>query len=344
VLSAQIGFIQTKDLGYDKDQLIAIPTHRGDLGNKYEVIKQELSVLADVEQVSMGSFRYVYFDEKVTEWEGKQDEGFMKLYAIGTDYDFDRTIGFTLLEGRYFSKGFNEETNLVINREAATQMGVKEPVGKSVTWRNKKYTIIGVVKDFNYWELSKKVDPIFIFQASYGDIFVRINTINTAQTLAGIANVVGKHNPAFPFEYHFIEKEVASLYEKENRMENILFFFSGICLFLSSLGLYALSSFVLGEKMKEISIKKILGAPLEKLFVELSLLFLKWIVLACHIAVPIAVWGMQQWLSSYAYHRAIHLEDIALALLITAAVTLAALAGNVLKASSRNPLDFIRAQ
>jgi putative ABC transport system permease protein len=96
--------------------------------------------------------------------------------------------------------------------------------------------------------------------------------------------------------------------------------------------------------MKEISIKKILGAPLEKLFVELSLLFLKWIVLACLIAVPVAVWGMQQWLSSYAYHRAIHLEDIALALLITAAVTLAALGGNVLKASSRNPLDFIRAQ
>lgn len=344
ILSGQINYIQTKDLGYDKNQLIAIPTHRGDLGSKYEVIKQELSSLSGVKRVSMGSFRYIYFDEKVTEWEGKQDDGFLKLYAIGTDYEFDQTIGFTLLEGRFFSENFNEEANLVINSEAATQMGMKEPVGKSVTWRNKKYTIIGVVKNFNYWELSKKVDPIFMFQAPYGDIFVRINAANTTQILSSIANVFSKHNAAFPFEYHFIDKEVESLYEKESRMENILFFFSGICMFLSGLGLYALSSFVLGEKMKEISIKKILGAPLHQLFSELSLLFLKWIFLACLIAIPLAIWGMDQWLSSYAYHKNIQAEDILLALLITATVASVALLGNVLKASSKNPLEFIRGE
>jgi ABC-type antimicrobial peptide transport system permease subunit len=344
VLSGQIGYIQNKDLGYDKNQLLAIPTYRGEIVKNYEVIKEELASLPDVKQVSLGSFRYVYFDEKVSEWEGKQDEDFMKLYAIGTDYNFAQTLGFTLQQGRFFSKEFNEEANLIINDEAAKQMGMQEPVGKQVKWRNKQYTIVGVVKNFNYWDVSKKVEPIFMFQATYGDIFVRINAANITQTLNNIAGIFTRHNPAFPFEYHFIDQEIASLYEKENRMESILFIFSGICMFLSSLGLYALSSFVLGEKLKEISIKKILGAPVYQLFTEQSMLFLKWILLACLIGVPVAIWGMDQWLSSYAYHRDIHVQDILLALLITMGVACWALLSNVLKASRKNPLDWIRVE
>jgi hypothetical protein len=342
ILSDQIAYIKNKDLGYNKEQLIAIPLDRGGIWEKYDAVRNEMKRVGGVENASIGTFRYIYFDEKLSDWDGKGEDQFIKGYGLAADHDFDNTLELKLAGGRFFNEHFNDQSSLVINEEAARQMNLSEPVGKTVTLRNKKHTIVGVVKDFNYWGVNKKVEPIFIFLAKWGDLYARIQPNNVNQTLAHLEAIFKRFNPAFPFEYRFIDQEVEAFYHKERTMENLLTFFAFLCIFLSSLGLYALSAFIVQEKMKEVAIKKVFGASDSTLAKELSILFLTWVVIAFVLATPIAVLGMQKWLSNYAYHTGISAAVVVGTFLASTLIALLAVVGNVIKASFASPLQTIR--
>jgi len=252
-------------------------------------------------------------------------------------------MGVQMTQGRVFAAAIPADSNAVIfNETAIRQMGLKNPIGTTVKLWGSPKTIIGVTRDFHYESLYKNIGPLFIcFSKNNQNIIARISAKAEKETIAKIGALYGKYNRGLPFEYKFLDEDYRVLYAAEQRVSVLSEWFAGIAILISCLGLFGLSAFVVQRRRKEISIRKVVGASVSRLATMLSVDFIRLVLMAFLVAVPLAWYALGRWLQTFAYHIAL---DAATFLVPGIVVTIATVSFQTIKGAFANPADNLRSE
>lgn len=355
VVYDQLQYMRSKDLGFSKDHLIYIPVN-GALKQQYEAAKQELLKVPGVTDVSVTSRTPLSFGSSGSnwQWEGKSEDTNPMIRYFCCDYDFPQTFQIAMAKGRFFSKELTPSASprcgqVVINEEFARIIGEDDPVGMRLIKDGRQATIIGVIKDFNYWPLYWHSGPLIVFYKSYNFtphffryIFARVGPEDVSRAIEGIKQVYARFNPEFPFIYRFLDDDYAKLYISEERTASIIKNFSIMAIVVSCLGLLGLASFLTEQRTKEIGIRKVLGSSVKGIVLLLSKDFVKWVALANLIAWPIAWYTSTKWLENYAYRTTMHVGMLLFAGFLALAIALLTISYQSIKAATANPADSLR--
>ena len=317
VVFDQLSFIQNKKLGFNKDQILMVED-AWILDNKVETFKTEVKRNINVEEATVASFTPVGGNNNSDLFfktpSGDLDQSLV-ISKARVDYDFAKTLGLEMSEGRFFSREFLSDSNaVIINKAAARTFGYENPVGdKLYTYGGSQeepvvvdLKIIGVVEDFHYQSLRDNIMPL-VFQLgnSYGYAMFKVNAQNIQQTIAEIENAWSTIAPGQPFSYSFMDQKFNSMYEAEQKIGRIFTVFAVLGIFIACLGLFGLASFTAEQKTKEIGIRKALGATISGIVIMLSKNFIKLVVVAFVLALPVAYYVMGLWLEDFAYRTEI---------------------------------------
>ena len=346
VIARQIDYLEQRPLGYNADNLIDISAN-SDLAGKYDIVKNELQRIPGVKAVSAGTDNLVRFGGSFNglDWPGKTPDQDFYITVTSVQYNWVKTAGFQLAEGRDFSPDFGADTTAcLINEAAAKRMGLKEPV--TGTKLGDK-TVIGVVHDFVYNHPFSSPQPMIVYlsQGNMNHFFVRIaNNQNWRKCVAQIEQTVRKINPDFPFAYQFVKEEYQANFKEFDSLKQMADVFGGMAIFISCLGLFGLSAFLAERRGKEISIRKILGAGVGSLWFTLSKDFLKPVVIAFAVAAPLAGLVLQKGLEQMDYHIQLSWWMFAIAALAATVIAIATVSYNGIKAAIANPVKSLRTE
>ncbi len=344
IIHKQLHFIYKKDLGFQKENILHIPL-KGNMDEKYSLLKNE--ILKNPGIINITNNSPVMKDGVEVpgwDWEGNNDEKKRSVAFINADYDFIKTFKIKVVKGNYFSEGkTNANDCVIINEEAAKVMGMQDPIHKQVHFRNKDYTIIGVVKDFYSCHFSSKIRPLLIFfTENSGDLYIEFNSGNKNDIIEFLNKTYQKHDPDFPFGYHFLTDEIHALYNDEQHMLRLFNYFTIITLLILCFGLFGLSKQVAISMTKEIGIRKTNGAKTWQIILMLSKDFTKWVLLAFIIACPIAYFIMNKWLQNFAYRTNLSWWVFVASGAVAFAVSLLTVSWQSWRAASRNPVEALR--
>jgi len=339
----QLNFIQTKNLGYNKDNVIMFGTE-GKLKENQFSFFQEIKKIPGVLNASGmgGDLIGNHGGGSGVEWEGKTSEvEFSRVYA---GYDLIETLDIKMADGRSFSRQFGSDSSKVIfNETAIAAMGLKNPVGKMVKLWGKEKQIIGVAKDFHFESLHEKLKPFFFeYIPNNTSMIIKIKAGTERKTLADIEKVYKSYNTGLPFEYQFMDAGYQSLYTSENRVATLSKYFTGLAIVISCLGLFGLATFTAHKRQKEIGIRKVIGASVINLAFLLTKDFLKLILTAVLIAFPVSWWMMNRWLLDFEYRITISADVFLFAAGSIILLTLVTICSQSLKTALMNPIKSLR--
>lgn len=358
VIGSQINFIQTKDIGFNKDQMMVLDINSGTVRRQFQAMKNEFSKLAGVQHVAVSSrvpgewknIRQVYV-RNTNEASAQSDS--LQTYFMGFDEDMLKTYQLQLAAGSFFS-GRNEadSMNVVINASAAEALNLKNPIGAvlRITTGNGKWSpqVIGVLQDFNFQSLHQKIAPIIIGYRNNPlqpiDYFTLKVSGDTQPIIEGAAKVCETFDPATPIEYHFLSEQLNNFYVSEKKAGMIFQMAGALSILVACLGLLGLTNYHVERKTKELGIRKILGAGSLNLFLMVSLSFTRQIALAFVLACPLAWYVMREWLSAFEYRIPLNVGVFILAGVIVLLLTLLTVSYQSLKAAMFNPIDSIRTE
>jgi len=349
VIYTQLNFIKDKNLGFNKENLIYIPM-KGEVWGKQAALRSALRQNPLTDDFTVVSELPTNLDtgNVDVEWEGKDPNSQIIFPSIDVDDRFLEVFGIETIAGRGFSTEFlADSSNYVINEKAMQVMGmdIKNTVGKSLAFSGRKGTIVGVVKDFNFKPLQYAIEPLVLRLNSYGgNVVIRTTTGNTKKTIGALEKIYATLNPAYPFAYNFIDKDLENQYQGEQQMGVIFNFFALLAIFISCLGLYGLSAYIAEQRTKEIGIRKVLGANVPGLISTLSRDFFKFIFIAFLVAVPLAWYLMHKWLEDFAFHIAIKWWMFAGAGIIMIIITLVTIGYQTIRAVLANPIQSLRTE
>ena len=349
VIYRQLDYVQTKNLGYDRENLLYIPME-GDLGKKYTAFKEEASKMPRVKSVSKirQSPTRISSHTGDIKWEGKDPNVIASFVNTVVGYDFAKTMNLNFVEGRDFSKEYGTDTaSFIINETALSKIGYKDPIGKSLWWGKREGKIIGIVKDFHFASMHQAIEPIIIAlddKRPWGTMLVRIEKGKTSEALAGLQKIYKTLNPKFPFTYRFSDLEFEKLYKSEQLVSRLANYFAFLAIFISCLGLFGLTIFTAEQRVKEIGVRKVLGATVPNIFSLLSSNFLKPVVIAMVLAFPVAWYMMNDWLQDFAYKIDIEWWMFAIAGLLTIAIALLTVSYQSIRAALSNPVKSLRTE
>ncbi|HTI88966.1 MAG TPA: ABC transporter permease [Puia sp.] len=345
----QIQFAKDRPVGYDRAGLINVPINTDSLDRHYESLRTALLNTGVVANMASSSKTMTSFDQNNwLEWEGMNEEQKNITFRdIWVNADFGPTVGWTVLQGRDFSRAFGaDSSSAIVNEEGARILGFKDPIGKMVKHGGKTYTIIGVTKNMLVNNPYDKIQPaIFMGDGGHYTHIIRIKPGTPVRTaLATIESVYKKFNPASPFLYHFNDEGYERKFLTETEIGNLATVFSGLAILISCLGLFGLASFVAEQRTKEIGVRKVLGARVINLWALLSGDFLKLVILSCLISMPLSYFFMSKWLENYALHTSLSLWIFVAAGAGILAITLATVSYQALKAALMNPVKSLRTE
>ena len=305
VVYQQIEFIQNKNIGYQKENVITFPKD-GLAETNLESFLTRLKNLPGIVNASSTGHSIIAGGSATVGvgWPGKDPDENIVFGNIPVYYDFIETLGIELLSGRSFSKAFGtEENRLILNETAINTMGLTDPIGKKIKLWNKEVTIIGVVKDFHFESLHEAVQPMFLRLAPNRlmSIFVRIEAGKEKEAISRLANFYKETNPGYPFDYEFLDASFAAQYKAESKISALSRYFAGLAIIISCLGLFGLVAFSAQRRLKEIAVRKVLGASSVSIVKLLSIDFTKMVVVAIFIALPISYFLTKNWLEAFAY-------------------------------------------
>jgi len=349
IVYLQIQFVQSENLGYDKENLISFNIE-GDLrSGSWDIFQQNVKDVPGVINISNASSGFLGRNSNTSglSWPGKEADVDILFENIGADYELIETMGFEVIAGRTHSKEFGTDTaKIVINESAVKTMGLEDPVGSYITLWDDETEIIGVVKNFNFQSLHQEVEPLF-FRLSTSPNFngyVRISNNNIQQTIAQLERVYKEFNPKYPFDYDFMDQEYAALYRSEQRIADLSKYFSIIAIIISCLGLFGLSAFTAEQRAKEIGVRKVLGASVQNLVLLLTKDFTRLVIIGILIAVPISWWAMDQWLSDFAYRITLQWWVFVLAGIAAILVSWLTVSWQSIKAALANPVKSLKSE
>ncbi|CCH52422.1 protein of unknown function DUF214 [Fibrisoma limi BUZ 3] len=366
VLFQQVRFANNKDLGFNKELLVVIDINSGKIRSGAETIKTEFSRIPTVKNVSATS-------RVPGEWktistvkirpEGNTDEHKI-AYLIGADENFARTFEVQLLNGRNFS-GMSDSTSVIVNETAAKLLGIREASAQQVeipargmggsysplNEANQPFNarVVGIVKDFHFQSLREKIAPLVlayqqnpVFPIDY--YTARIEGRDIPATLAKMNDVLTSIDPTHQLEYHFLDEQLARFYAEDQRRETLLIWVALATIFIACLGLFGLATYAAEQRIKEIGVRKVLGASVLNLTALLSKDFLKLVLIANGIAFPLAWWATHQWLQEFAYHIDVEWWMFTVAGILSILIALATVSYQAIKAALVNPVKSLRSE
>jgi len=349
IVSRQINYIQSINLGYDKENLVYVPLE-GELRGKFEVFKDEALKMPGIQsltRISSAPTNIQQSDASIG-WDSIDPNLNMQFTYAYAGYDFVHTLKLKLVAGRDFSSDFKSDSAaFMINESALKIIGYANPIGRNLKFRGVKGKIIGVLKDFHFSSLHERIRPLIIpfgERETYGMALVRTQPGKTKEALASLQTLYKQLNPDFQFNYTFSDEEYNKLYNDEQVISKLSDGFTFLAIFISCLGLLGLAMFTAEQRTKEIGIRKIVGANVTSLFVLLSQEFLILVVIALFIASPIAWYAMNKWLQGFAYHTPIQWWMFALSGGLMIIIALATVSFQAIKAALVNPIKSLRSE
>lgn len=347
IVFQQIQHAKNRPLGYNPNNLVSF-TLSADLRKNYEPMKEGLLATGYVEAVSKSSspMTGVYNQWEGFSWPGKDPQSRPAFSAIMVATDYDKATGLKMKEGRFFSRAYSTDSNAVILNEASAKlMGFKNPVGSHIKFQDTDMTVIGVNKDIMMQNPFEAVKPaIMLFRSDF--VFqglVRLKAgADVHRALAAIQPVMEKYNPAYPFDYRFVDDEFNRKFQSENQIGQLSGIFAALAILISCLGLFGLASFMAERRTKEIGVRKVLGASVAQLWVLLSRDFVLLVLISCVVASPMAYYFLAGWLQKYDYHVAISPWIFVGAGFTAIVVTLLTISFQSIKAALMNPVDSLR--
>jgi putative ABC transport system permease protein len=349
IVSKQVNYIQSINLGYDKDNLVYIPMH-GNLVTSYEVFKNEALKIPGIRSVTRmsGTPTDITSSTVGVRWEGKDPDAKISFSNAAVGYDFINTMKLKMVAGRDFSKDFiSDSVGYILNETALKRIGYTNPIGKTFTQWGNTGEIIGIVKDFHFNSLHEQIKPLILRygeKADEGNVLVSIAGDKTHEALAGMQALARQLNPNFPFNYTFSNEEYNKLYNNEQVVSKLSDSFAFLAIFISCLGLLGLAMFTAEQRIKEIGVRKILGASVASLFTLLSSEFLVLVIIALVIATPIAWYAMNAWLRTFAYYTPIEWWMFAIAGGLIVGIALLTVSFQSIKAALVNPIKSLRSE
>jgi ABC-type antimicrobial peptide transport system permease subunit len=349
IVYRQIQHARNRPVGYTRQGLITVDMNTPDIQGHYNALRHDLlqtGVVADMAESNSAPTEV--YSNNIVDWEGKDPGLTVSPGTIAVSHDFGNTVGWQIKEGRDFSRSFASDTGAFILNEAAVKLtGFKDPVGKVIRWLNQDHVIIGVVKDMVMESPYQPVRPtIFHLNPNWARlIMVRIKpSLSMHEGLAGIAPVFRKYNPGSPFVYKLTDDEYAQKFNDEERISNLATFFAMLAIFISCLGLFGLASFIAEQRTKEIGIRKVLGASVFNLWKMLSKDFVALVIISCAIAIPLAGYGLHQWLQQYEYRTTLSWWIFIAAALGALVITLLTVSYQAIKAAVMNPVSSLKTE
>lgn len=352
VIYKQINFVLDRNTGYNINNLVDVPVE-GDIDKNYDLIKNELISKGAITAISRTGWSATVDASNGSgyTWEGmdkkKAEELNFTFYRTGGD--FVNTMGLKLNAGREIDLNSfpYDSTSVMINEMAVKKMGIKNPVGKQIRRGDDVLTIVGVFNDFVIGSPYEEVGPMMVFGSRNWlfNTIMRLNANNsTRKNLQIIEDVFKKFNPAYPFSYHFVDQRYAQKFKEEKQTASLSALFTGLTIFIACLGLFGLSAYVAESRIKEIGVRKVLGASVSGIATLLSRDFLKLGIISFVIAAPIAWWAMQQWLQSYTYRIKIEWWVFALSGLLSVFIAIVTVSFQAIKAALANPVNSLRSE
>ncbi|MES2372818.1 MAG: ABC transporter permease [Bacteroidota bacterium] len=358
VISRQMQYMRSKDLGFTKDQEMIIPLRTEAARGIYQSVKTELNKMPGVASVGASTYYPGIFNpsDRGLYKEGQTVDNAQNVRINGVDENLIQTLGIQLASGRLFSKEYPNDTTrgIVLNEEAIAKIGFANPqeaVGKSVYMGqgglDNSLEIVGVVKNFHFQDLHLPIAPYGFTLRSrpvYNYLLVHTKTTNFASFLADMTRVWQKLNPTEPFEYNFLDEEFQKNYQAQDRLAAIVKYFTIIAILISCLGLFGLATFSAEQRTKEIGIRKVLGASVSNLVLLISRDFIKLVLIAIVLASPLAWWIMNRWLQDFAYRTNIGWTVFALSASIACIIAFITVSTQAVRAAVSNPVKSLRTE
>ncbi|MEZ5084400.1 MAG: ABC transporter permease [Bacteroidales bacterium] len=347
VVNRQLDYLYNNKLGMDLNN-VSLLTLRGNAFEKYEVLKNDLLNKPNVVSVSRANAIpfYIGSNSGGIEWEGKDTEDDIIVGFTFADEDYIETMGMQMADGRFFSKDIQSDTAaVVINETAAKAFGLENPLGKWLTWGDDvRYHIIGVVKDFHHLPMQLGIDPMTMYYEPdrCREMFVKTKPGNYEKAKEELQISWETNAKDFPFEPKLLKEIYEKTYIDEARLIQIISYFALFAIFISCLGLFALSTYMAEQRTKEIGIRKVLGANTFGIVSLISREFIKWVITANVIAWPVAWFAMNDWLDGYVYHTRISADIFIFSLLISMGIALLTVTYQSISTALKKPVDAIK--
>lgn len=351
IVKQQIDYAQNRDNGYDKNHL-AFHYLTGDLKKNYTVIKNEMlsSGIAASMVKTNSPITNVWSDGWGQEWEGKDPNDKTDFYRFYADESLAKTVGLKFITGRDFDlKQFlTDSSAMLINEASLKVMKFKEPLGKIVKDNGREWHIVGVVKDFILTNPYEPIRPTLIFGAAGGwfeTTLIKFNDKNAmAENVKATEKIFKRYNPEFPFDIKFVDEEYARKFENEQQQGTLAALFAGLTIFISCLGLFGLATYMAENRIKEIGVRKVLGASVTGITTLLSKDFVKLVIISFVLAAPIAWWLMSKWLLDYPYRISIQWWVFAAACIVSVLIAVLTVSYQAIKAANANPVKSLRTE
>ncbi len=350
IVFRQIEFAKDRPVGYSRNGLVTLPMATGDMHKHFAAVKDELEKSGAIASIAESGSPTTgdYSSNSGFDWKGKDPALAVEFPNIDISPDYGKTIDWQFSAGRDLSASYlTDSLAFVINETAARYMGLKSPVGETIKWDGVAYHVIGVVKDMVSESPYFPVRPtLFHLLKGGGDyIILRINPrMSASEALSKIEKVYKTYNPAQPFEYQFVSEEYGKKFGDEERVGKLASAFASLAIFISCLGLFGMASFVAEQRIKEIGVRKVLGASVLNLWGMLSKDFLLLVIISLAIASPVAYYFMHNWLSNYQYRSDMAWWVFAVTGAGALAITLLTVSYQSIKAALANPVKSLRSE
>jgi putative ABC transport system permease protein len=350
VITQQVQFMKQKDLGFTKEDIVIV-NMQDQLKRNYEIAKNNLLQMPEISSISSSRSPLSRWQSSVMpEWDGKQSDNVFDMGINSVDFDFDKTLGIEVIEGRFLAKEFSNDATdgFVINEAAVKAMELKNPVGTKMSIFNgtsyeRTGKIIGVIKNMHTESLYSEIKPfLYMYSPTGFYMYIKINSSNNSEIVQAIKNKIEQIAPDDPIEISFLEDDLNTLYSSEETTQKLIGSSSLIAIFISCLGLFGLSFYSLQKRIKEIGIRKVNGAAVSEILIMLNTDFIKWVAIAFVIAVPIAWYIMNAWLQKFAYKIELSWWVFALAGTVVFMIALVTVSWQTLIAARRNPVETLR--
>jgi putative ABC transport system permease protein len=342
VISSQINFVRNKKLGFSKENIMIIHNAGG--------LQNRQSLLTEIKKSSgvtnAGAADGVLGGQNwTTGAQAKGQENGLLLNLLSADYDFLDVMGVNFRAGRNFSRDTQADSSaIIINETAVKQLGIKDVIGSQIIAGGDPYTVVGVIDDFHFSSYQEPIKPFgfFLTEPGVNKLFIKIQGDKTLEAIAEIQKTWTTLVPDRPFEFSFQDEQISKLYASEVKFQKLFFTFTLVAILIACLGLFGLSAYTAQRRTKEIGIRKILGASVVEVTQLLSKEFLKLVVLAIAVAIPVAWYFMNEWLQNFAYHIDLHAWMFMVSGLVAILIALFTVTFQSIKAALTNPVNSLR--
>lgn len=345
----QLDYLKSADKGFDDEQILSINLGDQSLRASGERLRNKLKQIPNIEKMGLsGSMPGRGVGRRGILPEGAAEDDVWIVSSMGINEEYFDLMGMEIVAGRNYSKEIKSDSavSLIMNEAAAKAIGWDDPIGKKISQVPNEFTVIGVVKDFHFANMRHHIEPIILpyrpTANGNGVLSLKIRQENLKNTLHEVEQIWAEVNPNHPFEYVFFDEEFGRQYENDENFASLIVSFTWLAIFIACLGLIGLSMFTAEQRIKEIGIRKVLGASIKTITLLLSTEFTKPVLVACVIAIPVAYYFLNEWLSGFAYHVDMPWVAFVAASVLAVVISQLTVSFHAIKAAMSNPVNALR--